>query len=595
MSFDLLEKYNQLNETAKSAVDKHTDKILAMLFGEDGSIDYNDPTDPENMANLTAHPAMFSGILGISYNYIIQSTQMVYNEQAQHLACGPHEFSAAIYMKVIHDIQEMGYKTIAVGNFGSIILDRDFGVIGTQENTRPYDYQPNQNNFVYGFATNDTSGKNITVGFIDYRIAKHIADNINSQGGNLSLIAIDLNRLDYEYFAHYSDEEGKVYSPITTMSIGTNTIGYIINQEYLASEDNYGKNAHKLNEFNKEDIVEEMTAYNSYKPFYNGDFFVYDFKVNNFKDRAKNPEKVEALVNEIRQQVTEDGIKFCHVEPVMMAIDEDNTAYFRMLVWATTPNSHRFLPPAVVEDFISKNLDVLTPVFNVAKEVDVKQYLKAITLSDDLLEHVESIQEFLTPGGIAAELNHYLQLARDNFDLRTIDYVNLNGVSFIYNSSIPFSSRPVSINNKVAVGKVIDVIGDEVLSIEELDTDVITVLRDCKLRNYSTNIMDTDHRVEICFKGKKTYQEVVDKLEAYPEIKDRILISKPTVSHAAFHEGLPLFVLNYNNVNAISNGAMVTKVDDNEDELFFLFFSSNHKRGEFNHPAPLVNYKCKKR
>lgn len=591
MSFDLLEKYNQLNETAKSAVDKHTDKILAMLFGEDGSIDYNDPL---HQSNLTAHPAMFSGILGISYNYIIQSTQMVYNEQAQHLACGPHEFSAAIYMKVIHEVQEMGYKTIAIGNFGSIILDRDFGVIGTQENTRPYDYQPHQNNFVYGFTTNDVSGKTITVGFIDYRIAKHIVDNVNSQGGNLSLIAIDLNRLDYEYFARYSDVEGKVYSPITTMSIGTNTIGYIINQEYLASEDNYGKNAHKLNEFNKEDIVEEMTAYNSYKPFYNGDFFVYDFKVNNFKDRAKNPEKVEALVNEIRQQVTEDGIKFCHVEPVMMAIDEDSTAYFRMLVWATTPNSHRFLPPAVVEDFISKNLDVLTPVFNVAKDVDIKQYMDVITLSDDLKEHIDSIKEFLTPGSYAVELNHYLQLARDNFNLRTIDYINLDGVSFIYNSSIPFYSRPVGINGKVVVGKVIDVSGDDVQPVSKLDTDMITVMRNCKVRNYSTNIMDNDHSVEICFKGKKTYQEVVDKLEEYQHIKDRLLINKPTVSHSAFHDGLPLFVLNYHKTNTFSTKAMVTKVDNDEDEMFFLF-NHNQLQGEFTHPAAIINYHCKKR
>lgn len=351
MSFDLLEKYNQLNETAKSAVDKQCDEILEMLFGDDGSIDY---TKPEHFSNLTSNPHMFSSILGISYNYVAQSTQAPYNEKAQHLACGPHEFSAAVYMKVIHEIQEKGYKTIAIGNFGSIILDRNFGVIATQENAHPYDYQPNQNNYVYGFVSNEDTGKEVIIGFVDYRIAKHIVDNINKQGGNLSLIAIDLNRLDYEYFARYSDTDGKVYSPITTMAIGSTTIGYIINKEYLASEDNYGKHIHKFNEFNKEDIVEELTAYNSYKPFYNGDFFVYDFKVNNFKDRAKNPEVIEGFVNEIRGQIVEEGIKPCHVEPVMMAVEEDSTAYFRMLVWATTPNSHRFLPPAVVEDLINK-------------------------------------------------------------------------------------------------------------------------------------------------------------------------------------------------------------------------------------------------
>lgn len=594
MSFDLLEKYNQLNETAKSAVDKHTDKILAMLFGEDRSIDYNDPLHQNNIDNLTAHPAMFSGILGISYNYIIQSTQMVYNEQAQHLACGPHEFSAAIYMKVIHEVQEMGYKTIAIGNFGSIILDRDFGVIGTQENTRPYDYQPNQNNFVYGFVSDDTAGKEIIVGFVDYRIAKHIVDNVNSQGGNLSLIAIDLNRLDYEYFARYSDVEGKVCSPITTMDIGNNTIGYLINKEYLASEDNYGKHIHKFNEFNKEDIVEEMTAYSSYKPFYNGDFFVYDFKVNNFKDRAKNPEVVEGFVNEIRKQITEDGVKFCHVEPVMMAVEEDSTAYFRMLVWATTPNSHRFLPPAVVEEFISKNLDVLTPVFDVAKDIDIKQYMDVVTLSDDLKEHIDSIKAFLTPGSFAVELNHYLQLARDNFNLRTIDYINLNGVSFIYNSVISFHTRAVGVNGKVVVGKVINVSGDDVCPVNKLRTDVFTVLNNCKVRNYSTNTMDTDHWVEICFKGKKTYQEVVDKLEEYQHIKYRLMIVKPTVSHAAFHDGLPLFVLSYRRTSSFPNQAMTSKVNHDEDEMFFLF-NHNQLRGEFKHPAAIVDYKCKKR
>lgn len=594
MSFDLLEKYNQLNETAKSAVDKHTDKILAMLFGEDRSIDYNDPLHQNNIDNLTAHSAMFSGILGISYNYIIQSTQMVYNEQAQHLACGPHEFSAAIYMKVIHEVQEMGYKTIAIGNFGSIILDRDFGVIGTQENTRPYDYQPNQNNFVYGFVSDDTAGKEIIVGFVDYRIAKHIADNVNSQGGNLSLIAIDLNRLDYEYFARYSDVEGKVCSPITTMDIGNNTIGYLINKEYLASEDNYGKHIHKFNEFNKEDIVEEMTAYSSYKPFYNGDFFVYDFKVNNFKDRAKNPEVVEGFVNEIRGQIVEEGIKPCHVEPVMMIVEEDSTAYFRMLVWATTPNSHRFLPPAVVEEFISKNLEVLTPVFDVAKDIDIKQYMDVVTLSDDLKEHIDSIKEFLTPGSFAVELNHYLQLARDNFNLRTIDYINLNGVSFIYNSVISFHTRAVGVNGKVVVGKVINVSGDDVCPVNKLSTDVFTVLNNCKVRNYSTNTMDTDHWVEICFKGKKTYQEVVDKLEEYQHIKDRLMIVKPTVSHAAFHDGLPLFVLSYRRTSSFPNQAMTSKIDRDEDEMFFLF-NHNQLRGEFKHPAAIVDYKCKKR
>lgn len=591
MSFDLLEKYNQLNETAKSAVDKLSDEILEMLFGEDCFIDY---TKPEHFNNLTSNPHMFSSILGISYNYIAQSTQAPYNEKAQHLACGPHEFSAAVYMKVIHEVQEKGYKTIAIGNFGSIILDRNYGVIATQENAHPYDYQPNQNNYVYGFVSNEDTGKEVIIGFVDYRIAKHIVDNVNKQGGDLSLIAVDLNRLDYEYFARYSDTDGKVYSPITTMVIGSTTIGYIINKEYLASEDNYGKHIHKFNDYNKEDIVEEMTAYNSYKPFYNGDFFVYDFKVNNFKDRAKNPEVVEGFVNEIRKQITDEGIKSCHVEPVMMAVDEDSTTYFRMLVWATTPNSHRFLPPAVVEDFIHKNLDVLTPVFDVAKDVDIKQYMDVVTLSDDLKEHIDSIKEFLTPGSFAVELNHYLQLARDNFNLRTIDYINLNGVSFIYNSSIPFYSRPVGINGKIVVGKVIDVNGDDVQAVSELDTDVITVIRNCKVRNYSTNIMDTDHSVEICFKGKKTYQEVVDKLEEYQHIKDRLLINKPTVSHSAFHDGLPLFVLSYCKTNSFISRALVSKVDKDENEMFFLF-NHNYKPGEFNHPARLVGYKCKKR
>lgn len=591
MSFDLLEKYNQLNETAKSVVDKQCDEILEMLFGEDCFIDY---TKPEHFNNLTSNPHMFSSILGISYNYIAQSTQAPYNEKAQHLACGPHEFSAAVYMKVIHELQEKGYKTIAIGNFGSIILDRNYGVIATQENAHPYDYQPNQNNYVYGFVSNDANNKEVIIGFVDYRIAKHIVDNVNKQGGDLSLIAVDLNRLDYEYFARYSDTDGKVYSPITTMAIGNTTIGYIINKEYLASEDNYGKHIHKFNDYNKEDIVEEMTAYNSYKPFYNGDFFVYDFKVNNFKDRAKNPEIVEGFVNEIRKQIVEEGIKPCHVEPVMMAVDEDSTTYFRMLVWATTPNSHRFLPPAVVEDFIHKNLDVLTPVFDVAKDVDIKQYMDVVTLSDDLKEHIDSIKEFLTPGSFAVELNHYLQLARDNFNLRTIDYINLNGVSFIYNSSIPFYSRPVGINGKIVVGKVIDVNGDDVQPVSKLDTDVITVIRNCKVRNYSTNIMDTDHSVEICFKGKKTYQEVVDKLEEYQHIKDRLLINKPTVSHSAFHDGLPLFVLSYCKTNSFISRALVSKVDNDENEMFFLF-NHNYKPGEFNHPARLVGYKCKKR
>lgn len=591
MSFDLLEKYNQLNETAKSAVDKQCDEILEMLFGEDCFIDY---TKPEHFNNLTSNPHMFSSILGISYNYIAQSTQAPYNEKAQHLACGPHEFSAAVYMKVIHEVQEKGYKTIAIGNFGSIILDRNYGVIATQENAHPYDYQPNQNNYVYGFVSNEDTGKEVIVGFVDYRIAKHIVDNVNKQGGDLSLIAVDLNRLDYEYFARYSDTDGKVYSPITTMAIGSTTIGYIINKEYLASEDNYGKHIHKFNDYNKEDIVEEMTAYNSYKPFYNGDFFVYDFKVNNFKDRAKNPEVVEGFVNEIRGQIVEEGIKPCHVEPVMMAVDEDSTTYFRMLVWATTPNSHRFLPPAVVEDLINKNLDVLTPVFDVAKDIDIKQYMDVVTLSDDLKEHIDSIKEFLTHGSFAVELNHYLKLARDNFNLRTIDYVNLNGVSFIYNSSIPFYSRPVGINGKIVVGKVIDVNGDDVQPVSKLDTDVITVIRNCKVRNYSTNIMDTDHSVEICFKGKKTYQEVVDKLEEYQHIKDRLLINKPTVSHSAFHDGLPLFVLSYCKTNSFISRALVSKVDNDENEMFFLF-NHNYKPGEFNHPARLVGYKCKKR
>ena len=200
----------------------------------------------------------------------------------------------------------------------------------------------------------------------------------------------------------------------------------------------------------------------------------------------------------------------------------------------------------------------------------------------------------MTPGSFAVELNHYLQLARDNFNLRTIDYVNLNGVSFIYNSGIPFYSRPVAINGKVVVGKVIDVNGDDVQSVSKLDTDVITVMRNCKVRNYSTNIMDTDHSVEICFKGKKTYNDVVNKLEEYQHIKDRLLISKPTVSHAAFHDGLPLFVLSYCKTNTFSTKAMVSKVDSDEDEMFFLF-NHNQLQGEFNHPSAIINYHCNKR
>lgn len=167
-------------------------------------------------------------------------------------------------------------------------------------------------------------------------------------------------------------------------------------------------------------------------------------------------------------------------------------------------------------------------------------------------------------------------------------------MSFIYNSGIPFYSRPIAINGKVVVGKVIDVNGDDVQSVSKLDTDVITVMRNCKVRNYSTNIMDTDHSVEICFKGKKTYHEVVNKLEEYQHIKDRLLISKPTVSHAAFHDGLPLFVLSYCKASSFSTKAMVSKVDNDEDEMFFLF-NHNQLQGEFNHPSAIINYHCKKR
>ena len=333
MEFNLLDKYNALNSFSKEKVNEFVNKELDKLFGEERTRTYENQEDYTHVEK---------GILSISYNDLIQSTQGVYNQFAQQLQCGPQEFAGAIYMKLIHDVQELGFKTIAVGNFGSIILKGNGEPIVAVDETAPYDYQPDQNNHVYGIRTKDLNGDEIFIAFVDYRLANHIAEFTEAD-----VHALDLNTLSYPYYC--KEDKAQLRSPVTRMSIQGNLVGYIMSIKEVSAVGDFILGY--IHDYDKEIITENQKVVCTYHDEDYEDFCVYDFKIEGFAQKATSPEAVEEILKDIREQISKEGVVFCHVEPIMMAVD-DNVSYFRMLVWSTAPNRQRYLPPVVVEEML---------------------------------------------------------------------------------------------------------------------------------------------------------------------------------------------------------------------------------------------------
>lgn len=529
MEFNLLDKYNALNSFSKEKVNEFVNKELDKLFGEERTRTYKNKEDYTHVEK---------GILSISYNDLIQSTQGAYNQFAQQLQCGPQEFAGAIYMKLIHEVQELGFKTIAVGNFGSIILKGNGEPIVAVDETAPYDYQPDQNNHVYGIRTKDINGDEIFVTFIDYRLANHIAGFTDSD-----VFAIDLNTLPYPYFC----KEGKAQlrSPITKMSIHGNLIGYIIDDGVMSKFSNYLE--YLVHDYDKEIITENQKVVCTYHDEDYTDFYCYDFKIEDFAQKATSPEAVEEILKDIREQISNDNVKFCHVEPIMMAVD-DNVSYFRMLTWATAPNRQRYLPPVLVEEMLDypawAGETSFLPVVELARYLDANESIGEYQLASDMLDHLESIHEFITPGYLACEINHFLKLSeKENWKDKTyVPYV-VNGVTFALNYMDAKEHKITKINDTIYEGLILKPSEGKALS--ELGEEYITLVKDSEVNRVLVEDNaeeDTYFKTRLIFKGKKTYQEV---MEGYAKLFDKVSVVTDSHDHPAMVNGNPIFLLTY--------------------------------------------------
>lgn len=543
MEFNLLDKYNALNTFSKEKVNEFVNKELDKLFGEERTRTYENKEDYVHVEK---------GILSISYNDLIQSTQGTYNQFAQQLQCGPQEFAGAIYMKLIHEVQELGFKTIAVGNFGSIILKGNGMPIAAVDETAPYDYQPDQNNHVYGIRTEDMNGEEIFIAFVDYRLANHIAEFTEA-----SVHALDLNTLSYPYYC--KEDKPVLRSPITRLSIQGNLVGYIMSVKEVAAMGDFILG--HVHDYDKEIITENQKVVCTYRDEDYEDFCVYDFKIEGFAQKATSPEAVEEILKDIREQISKEDVRFCHVEPVMMAVDGD-VSYFRMLVWSTAPNRQRYLPPIVVEELLATHAwdgDTFVPTVELARKTRADKYMEyeGVHLATDMKDHLESVHEFITPGYLACEINHFLSLTKDAnwFDKTFVPYF-VGGVTFTLDYQDSKNLTYVKINDMFLNGTLLDPKDAKPLS--ELDDDYVTIIKDSSMNNvlifagtaeeededdpFSGPSSNRYYEAQVIFKGKKTYQEVV---EGYKSLLDNITIESESYNHPAMVNGNPMFVLKY--------------------------------------------------
>lgn len=531
MEFNLLDKYNALNAFSKEKVNEFVNKELDKLFGEDRTRTYENQEDYDHVEK---------GILSISYNDLIQSTQGAYNQFAQQLQCGPQEFAGAIYMKLIHEVQELGFKTIAVGNFGSIILKGNGMPIVTVDETAPYDYQPDQNNHVYGIRTKDLNGDEIFIAFVDYRLANHIAEFTEAD-----VHALDLNTLSYPYYC--KEDKAQLRSPVTRMSIQGNLVGYIMSIKEVAAIGDFILGY--IHDYDKEIITENQKVVCTYRDEDYEDFCVYDFKIEGFAQKATSPEAVEEILKDIREQISKEGVVFCHVEPVMMAVDGD-VSYFRMLVWSTAPNRQRYLPPVVIEEMLVYSswadgttfLPTIELAANVGGEID--ELINENELASDMMSHLESVRGFITLGYLACEINHFLKLSeKENWQDKTyVPYV-VNGVTFAMNYMDAKEHKITKINDTIYEGTILKPSEGKALS--ELGEEYITLVKDSEVNRILVEDNaeeDTYYKTRLIFKGKKTYQEV---MEGYAKLFDKVYVVTDSHDHPAMVNGNPMFLLTY--------------------------------------------------
>lgn len=553
MEFNLLDKYNALNSFSKEKVNEFVNKELDKLFGEERTRTYENQEDYTHVEK---------GILSISYNDLIQSTQGAYNQFAQQLQCGPQEFAGAIYMKLIHEVQELGFKTIAVGNFGSIILKGNGEPIVAVDETAPYDYQPDQNNHVYGIRTKDFNGDEIFVAFVDYRLANHIAEFTEAD-----VHALDLNTLSYSYYC--KEDKAQLRSPVTRMSIQGNLVGYIMSIKEVAAIGDFILGY--IHDYDKEIITENQKVVCTYRDEDYEDFCVYDFKIEGFAQKATSPEAVEEILKDIREQISKEGVVFCHVEPVMMAVDDD-VSYFRMLVWSTAPNRQRYLPPVVVEEMLVHSSwaggTTFLPTIELAAHVggEIDELINENELASDMMSHLESVRGFITLGYLACEINHFLKLTeKENWPDKTYVPYSVNGVTFSMKYQDAKNQRITVVNDMVyeglilksSEGKPVSEIGDEyvtvingstvgrvlVLDEEAQEKEKAQVDEDDPFSGPSSNVESGYYYgTHLVFKGKATYQEVMEKHE---KLLRGVTIEGESFKHSAMVNGNPMFLLTY--------------------------------------------------
>ena len=553
MEFNLLDKYNALNSFSKEKVNEFVNKELDKLFGEERTRTYENQEDYAHVEK---------GILSISYNDLIQSTQGAYNQFAQQLQCGPQEFAGAIYMKLIHEVQELGFKTIAVGNFGSIILKGNGEPIVAVDETAPYDYQPDQNNHVYGIRTKDFNGDEIFVAFVDYRLANHIAEFTETD-----VHALDLNTLSYPYFC--KEDKAQLRSPVTRMSIQGNLVGYIMSVKEVAAIGDFILGY--IHDYDKEIITENQKVVCTYRDEDYEDFCVYDFKIEGFAQKATSPEAVEEILKDIREQINKEGVVFCHVEPVMMAVDGD-VSYFRMLVWSTAPNRQRYLPPVVVEEMLVYSSwaggTTFLPTIELAAHVggEIDELINENELASDMMSHLESVRGFITLGYLACEISHFLKLTeKENWSDKSYVPYSVNGVTFSMNYLDAKNQRITVVNDMVyeglilksSEGKPVSEIGDEyvtvingsavnrvlVLDEEAQEKEKAQVGENDPFSGPSSNVESGYYYgTHLVFKGKVTYQEVMEKHE---KLLRGVTVEGESFKHPAMINGNPMFLLTY--------------------------------------------------
>lgn len=552
MEFNLLDKYNALNSFSKEKVNEFVNKELDKLFGEERTRTYENQEDYTHVEK---------GILSISYNDLIQSTQGSYNQFAQQLQCGPQEFAGAIYMKLIHEVQELGFKTIAVGNFGSIILKGNGEPIVAVDETAPYDYQPDQNNHVYGIRTKDFNSEEIFVAFVDYRLANHIAEFTETD-----VHALDLNTLSYPYYC--KEDKVQLRSPVTRMSIQGNLVGYIMSVKEVAAIGDFILGY--IHDYDKEIITENQKVVCTYRDEDYEDFCVYDFKIEGFAQKATSPEAVEEILKDIREQISKEGVVFCHVEPVMMAVD-DNVSYFRMLVWSTAPNRQRYLPPIMIEELLdypawSGDLSFL-PVVELAQYLNTDDFIESYNLASDMLDHLESVHEFITPGYLACEINHFLKLSeKENWEDKTYVPYTVDGVTFALNYQDAKENRITMINDVIYEGLILKPSEGKPLS--EIGDEFITVVKNSNVNRVLVEEvaeLNTYYSTKLIFKGKKTYQEV---MEGYAKLMDKVSIDSEGHEHPAMVNGNPMFLLVY--VKAKEFGENAKYWESDHEEAYYI-------------------------